>query len=355
MSSIRRAGVLAAATLAAVTMVGGAARAEIRIAVAGPMTGQFAPLGAAMAAGARDAAERAGRIAGEALVVETFDDGCDAGRAEAAANQIVGRGVRLVVGHVCTAASIAAARVYAEHGIVMISPASLSPKLTDERAGPTIFRLAPRADAQGPFLGAAVAERFRGRNVAFLSDDSTYGKELGDAALAAFRAAGGQPSMIDTFETGARNYAGLAARIAADATDVIVFGGYHGDAAQLGADLAAIGAAPAVVGGDALMLDDYPAVGSAIAARTLFSAPEDLIGADETDDPYRLRAAAAVEVYAASARAAGSLEGADVAAAVAGRIFDTAIGRLTFDGKGDASRPGYRLYGWRDGRIVPAD
>ncbi|ODN70655.1 branched-chain amino acid ABC transporter substrate-binding protein [Methylobrevis pamukkalensis] len=327
--------------------------AEIRIAVAAPLTGQFAPLGEAAAAGAREVAEGLKTVGGETLVVEVYDDGCDAAKAEALANQLVGRGVKLVVGHLCSGAASAAAQVYADHDIVAISPGAISAKFTDERAGPTIFRLAPRADAQGTFLGRWLADTHRGDDVAFLSDGSGYGQGLADAALAAFREAGGAPSLIETFETGARNYSGLAARLAADGAEVVLIGAYHGDVAQIGYDLGAIGPLPLIVGGDALMLDDFPSVGSAVAARSVFSAPEGLIGADEGHETYRDRAAAAIEVYAAAVAAAGSTDGAAVAAAIAAGRPETVLGEIRFDAKGDSNRPGYALYTWKDGRIVP--
>ncbi|SON56107.1 Leucine-, isoleucine-, valine-, threonine-, and alanine-binding protein precursor [Hartmannibacter diazotrophicus] len=330
------------------------ALAEVRIAVVGPLNGSFGEIGRSMEAGVTSEAAKFGDILGESISVESYNDGCDAAKAEAIANQLVGRQVNLVVGHVCSLASIAASRIYAANGIIEISPASISPKFTDERAGDTIFRLAPRADTQGTFLGTYLAQTYKGQNVAFLSDSSTYGKDLADRALAAFRAAGGEPSMIETYDSGERSYARLAAKLAADGIEVLFIGGYHGDISQIGFDLAAVGPLPVIVGGDTLMLDDYPALGKAVAEHTIFSAPEGLIGDSEGPDLYFLRAAAAVDIFEAAAEQAGSLDAEKVAAAIARSRFDTAIGSVSFDEKGDALQPGYALYTWKDGRIVPS-
>ena len=73
-----------------------AAMADIAIATAGPMTGQYASFGAQMKAGAEQAVadiNAAGGINGEKLVLEVGDDACDPKQAVAVANQMVGKGV----------------------------------------------------------------------------------------------------------------------------------------------------------------------------------------------------------------------------------------------------------------------
>ena len=80
----------------------GAAQADITIATAGPMTGQYASFGAQMKAGAEQAVEdinAAGGVLGENLVLEIGDDACDPKQAVAVANQMVGKDIKLMAGH----------------------------------------------------------------------------------------------------------------------------------------------------------------------------------------------------------------------------------------------------------------
>ena len=129
---------LAGVALAGSIAMTSGAFAEIIIATAGPMTGQYASFGQQMKVGAEQAVEdinAAGGVNGEMLKLEIGDDACDPKQAVAVANQMVGKGVTFMAGHFCSGSSIPASSVYAEEGIIQISPASTNPKFTDERPG----------------------------------------------------------------------------------------------------------------------------------------------------------------------------------------------------------------------------
>ena len=127
-----------------------AAKAEIVIATAGPMTGQYASFGAQMKAGAEQAVKdinAAGGVLGQKLVLHIGDDACDPKQAVAVANQMVNKGVVFMAGHFCSGSSIPASKVYEEEGVLQISPASTNPKLTEE-GGDNVFRTCGRDDQQ---------------------------------------------------------------------------------------------------------------------------------------------------------------------------------------------------------------
>ena len=130
---------------------GGAAWADVVIATAGPMTGQYAVFGEQMKRGAELAVKDInanGGINGEQLVLEVGDDACDPKQAVAVANQFVNKGVMFVAGHFCSGSSIPASQVYNEEGILQISPASTNPTLT-EQGFDNVFRTCGRDDIQG--------------------------------------------------------------------------------------------------------------------------------------------------------------------------------------------------------------
>ena len=88
-----------------------------------------------------------GGLLGQTVRVIVGDDACDSAQAVAVANKLVHDGVVFVAGHYCSHTSIAASRVYEQRGILMISPASTNPKLTNE-GGDNVFRVArPRRSA----------------------------------------------------------------------------------------------------------------------------------------------------------------------------------------------------------------
>jgi branched-chain amino acid transport system substrate-binding protein len=59
---------------------------------------------------------------------------------------------------------------------------------------------------------------------------------------------------------------------------------------------------------------------------------------------------AAVQVWAAAVQSANSFDYAAVAAAIGAGRFDTVLGTIDFDDKGDVDLPSYVIYEWRSDR-----
>ena len=169
--------------VAAVTAFGiGSAQADIKIATNGPMTGQYAAFGEQMRRGAEMAVadiNAKGGVLGQKLVLSIGDDACDPKQAVAVANKTASDKVVFVAGHFCSGSSIPASQVYQEEGIVQISPASTDPKLTEEGRA-NVFRVCGRDDQQGIVAGDLLADKFKGKKIAFLHDKTPYGKGLAD-------------------------------------------------------------------------------------------------------------------------------------------------------------------------------
>jgi branched-chain amino acid transport system substrate-binding protein len=346
------------------------AHADIVVGVAGPMTGEFAPLGAQMRSGVEQAIadiNAAGGIAGQKLALEVADDGCNAKKADAAATALAAKGAALVVGHLCLKASLAGAAVYATEHVVEISPGTTFAKYTDDRPGPGIFRLCGRDDAEGAFAGAMIARRFAGHNVAVIDDATAYGKALADAAAGALDTAGEPVVLRDTYTPGAKEYNTLASRVAAASADVVYIGGSNPEAAIIAKSIKDRVPAVTIVAGDALLTPDYADLAGDAAEGTLVTYPADprrfpeaanvaAAFAANNIDPvgYTLPAYAAVQVWAAAAAAAGGTDFDKVVAALHGGPFATVIGPVAFDERGDLRNPAYDWYVWKGGDYAPA-
>ena len=154
----------------------------IIIATAGPMTGKYASFGEQMLRGARQAVKdinEAGGVLGKKLKLEVGDDQCDPKQAVAVANQLVNRGVKFVAGHFCSGSSIPASEVYQSENILMISPASTSPRLT-ERGMSNVFRVCGRDDQQGKVAGDFIADKFKDERIAVVHDKQAYSQGLAE-------------------------------------------------------------------------------------------------------------------------------------------------------------------------------
>jgi branched-chain amino acid transport system substrate-binding protein len=205
---------------------------DIRIAVAGSMTGSLAEAGDEVKRGAELAARdinAAGGVNGRKIVLSIEDDACDPKQAVSVANHVVGEQITLVDGHVCSGASIPASEVYAEHNVLMMTPASVNSKLTDNafaKGWPTIMRLYARDDNQGKMVGAWMADRYRNKKIAFVHDKSTYGKNLADQVKANLNAAGVQEILNEGINPGEKDYSAIVGKLKAVGAEVVYYGGY---------------------------------------------------------------------------------------------------------------------------------
>ncbi|EAV43481.1 Extracellular ligand-binding receptor [Stappia aggregata IAM 12614] len=343
-----------------------AAFADIVIATAGPMTGQYASFGAQMKAGAEQAVadiNAAGGVNGEQLVLEVGDDACDPKQAVAVANQMVGKGVVFMAGHFCSGSSIPASAVYAEEGIVQISPASTNPKFTDERPGPGTFRVCGRDDQQGQVAGTYLAEEFGDKNIAIVHDKTAYGKGLADATKEVMNAAGKTEALYEAYTAGEKDYTALVSKLKSENIDVLYVGGYHTEAGLMKRQMVDQGMSTILVSGDALVTDEYWSITGPAGEGTLMTFSPDprknpeaapvvkaLEDAGKTAEGYALYTYAAIQAWAAAASAAGSTEYDDVVGALNDGDFKTVLGDLSFDDKGDVTLPGYVWYEWKDGK-----
>lgn len=339
--------------------------AEILIGTAGPMTGQYASFGAQMKAGAEQAVEdinAAGGVNGEQLSLFIGDDACDPKQAVAVANQAAGEGVVFMAGHFCSGSSIPASAVYSEEGIIQISPASTNPVFTDERPGPGIYRTCGRDDQQGDVAGAFLLENFGDAKIAFVHDKTAYGKGLADATMAVYEAGGGKPALYEAYTAGEKDYTALVSKLKQEGVGVLYVGGYHTEAGLMARQMKEQGMDTVLISGDALVTDEYWAITGDAGEGTLMTFSPDPRKNEEAaplvekfrakgiePEGYTLYTYAAIQAWAAAVNAAGSTDFDPVVAALDEGTFNTVLGELEFDDKGDVTLPGYVFYEWKGG------
>ena len=352
-------------TAFAVGLAGPALAADITIATIGPMTGQYASFGQQMKAGAEQAVadiNAAGGVNGKKIKLLVEDDACDPKQAVAAAGKLAAAKVALVAGHFCSGSSIPASKVYAEEGIVQISPASTNPKLTDERAGPNVFRVCGRDDQQGQVAGEFLAKAYAGKKIAILHDKTAYGKGLADETRKYMNQAGLKETMYEAYTAGEKDYTALVSKMKKEGIDVAYVGGYHTEAGLIVRQMRDQGMKTQLVSGDALVTQEYWQVTGDAGEGTLMTfspdprknpAAKDIVatfrGKKIEPEGYVLYTYAAIQTWAQAVEAAGSTDFDAVRQALNGGKFDTVLGELSFDDKGDVSLPGYVFYEWKNG------
>jgi branched-chain amino acid transport system substrate-binding protein len=175
--------------------------------------------------------------------------------------------------------------------------------------------------------------------------------------------AGKKEEFSETYEPGARDFNELVARLKDANIDVLYIGGYHTDAALIAKEMRGQGLQTVIVGGDDLLTEDYWRAAGDAADGTLLTFPPDprrnpeaasVVAAfrksGSEPEGYTLCTYAAVQIWAAAATAAGSIDFDKVIAVLAKNTFKTVLGDIHFNQKGDASRPGYAVYIWHGGK-----
>lgn len=144
------------------------------------------------AAQAQDEINRAGGINGIPLKVMLVSDDNDPAVSQQVANALVKDATVLgVIGHFGSDASLAAAPVYTQAGLVMISPTSTSIKLSG--IGNSVFRTVPSDRFTADALSRHMIERLNKQNAAvFFNGGSDYSKSLKDEFTTALYGEGGQ-------------------------------------------------------------------------------------------------------------------------------------------------------------------
>jgi branched-chain amino acid transport system substrate-binding protein len=110
------------------------AMAQIKIGVAGPLTGPNAAFGAQLKNGAEQAAadlNAKGGINGQQIQLVFGDDASDPKQGVSVANKMVGDGVKFIMGHFNSGVTMPASEVYQENGMYMITPSATNPKITE--------------------------------------------------------------------------------------------------------------------------------------------------------------------------------------------------------------------------------
>ena len=355
-----------AATLAAALAIAAApASAQIKIGVAGPITGEYATFGKQLTDGATLAVadiNAKGGVLGQKIVLETGDDACDPKQAVSVANKFADDGVKFVAGHFCSSSSIPASKVYTEEGILQITPASTNPKFTDEGAWNT-FRTCGRDDQQGKVAGHALATEFKNRKIAILHDNTTYGKGIADETKKYMNAEGKKETLYQAYVPGEHDYTALVSRLKEDGIDVVYFGGYHSEIGLIARQAREQGLKATLIGPDSLTAKEFWQISGPAGDGVMFTFPSDPRNRPtaaavvkefkaKNIDPegYTLYTYAAIQVWAEAATKAGTTDPKKVAAVLkANGPWETVLGPISYDKKGDITMVDYVFYIWHNG------
>ena len=363
-------------TLIAFALAGlsvGAAHAQtvVKIGHAGPLTGPVAHFGKDGENGARLAVEEVNakglKIGGQEVKLELVseDDQADPRTATTVAQRLTDEGVKGVVGHVTSGASIPASRVYEQAGIPVITPSSTSPKLTQQGFKVT-YRVIANDLQQGEAMAKYALDTLKVKKVAIIDDRTAYGQGLADAFGESLKKAGGELVGREFTNDKATDFTAILTKIKAKAPDAVFYGGMDAQGAPMLRQMRQLGMDATYLGGDGSCTGEMIKLAGGALDDKVFCTqagipPTQMPGGKAFLDRFKARFKGDVLLYAPysydatmalveAMKLADSTDPAKYLPALQKVNFQGVTGNIAFDAKGDIKEGGVSMYHFINGK-----
>lgn len=363
MKQYKRTGISAILGAAVALSLATPAFAQLKLGVAGPMTGSNAAFGAQLKNGAEQAVadlNATGGILGQKLTLSLGDDAGEPKQGVSVANKFAADGVKLVVGHFNSGVTMPASEAYAENNMLMITPSATNPKIT-ERGLWNTFRTCGRDDQQGAVAANYILKNMKNKKIVIVHDKTTYGQGLADETRKALNAGGVKEMLYEGVNAGEKDYSALVSKIKATGADLLYWGGLHTEGGLIVRQMRDQGLKTVLMGGDGITSDEFASIGGSGVEGTLMTFSPDPRKRPEAKEivakytqkgmnpeAYTLYSYASVQIMAEAAKRANSVDPKKMAEVMrSGLPFKTVIGDIAYDKKGDITRPDYVIYVWK--------
>ena len=262
--------------VAFVSILGCSNQPEVRVAVAGPLTGNAAAFGEMIKRGAELKAKEineAGGINGMKLTLIFGDDAGTEKEARAVATRFAtDRRILAVVGHFNSACSLAGKPIYAENGIVELSPGSTNVSVCE--GSDWTFRNLYRDDFQGEFIAKYIKNVLTElQSVGVLFDNDDYGRGLKDAFTAEAEIIGLNIVAAEAYDRDNTDFKAQLTSIKAKNPEVIFVSGLYSQAALIVKQAREAGITAQFFGADGVDSPDFLEIAGIAAEGTYLTTP----------------------------------------------------------------------------------
>ncbi len=201
----------------------------IKIGAILPLTGPNAQWGVPPQKGAELAIEEINRKRGvkrKNFVLVAEDTRCEPKEGVSAFNKLLAQNIKIVLGGVCSSVTLAAAPIAERNKILLISPASTNPKIT--QAGDFIFRVIPSDALRGKVFAEYLFSK-KIRNVAMLYINNEGGVGNKNAFAKRFTELGGKIVDEESYGQESTDMRTQLSKIATSKAEAVVIVSYLGD------------------------------------------------------------------------------------------------------------------------------
>ena len=259
-----------------VSILGCSNQPEVRVAVAGPFTGEAAAFGEMIKRGAELRAKHvneAGGINGMKLTLVPGDDtGKEKEAISVATRFATDRRILAVVGHFNSSCSLAGKGIYKANGIVALSPGSTNVSVCE--GSDWTFRNLYRDDFQGEFIANYIKNYMKEfQTVAILFDNDDYGRGLRDGFSAAAEKIGIEVVASEAYDRDNTDFKAQLTSIKAKNPDLIFISGLYSQAALITKQAREAGITAQLFGADGVDSPDFLTIAGAAAEGTYLTTP----------------------------------------------------------------------------------
>jgi branched-chain amino acid transport system substrate-binding protein len=349
-----------------IILASGCARQDdnvLKIGAVGPMTGDQSKMGLDL----RNAVELAvdewnekGGVLGKKIKMLPGDDQADPKQAVSIANKFINQKTVAVVGHWNSSCSIPASKYYQDANIVMVTPATTNPKLT-QQGFRNVFRVCGTDDQQGRIAAEFVLKNRGFRRIAVIHDKTAYGQGLADYFK---KALGDRVEVVYYGGIVQRDadYKAVLTAIKETRADLYFFGGIYPEAGRLVRQAKEIGMNIPMMTGDGVFDPTFINIAGKAAEGTYVTFGKDPAGLPTAraflekykarygePGPYSIYAYDAANIILDSISRTGSTDGTQLAEYIAKTTFKGAFGDISFDKNGDVTKAPYVVWQVKDG------
>jgi branched-chain amino acid transport system substrate-binding protein len=275
--------------------------------------------------------------------------------------------VDAILGHICSGPCKASLGIYATKGLILMSPSATNTDLTKSGQHNNFFRTIAPDDAQARTQVDFCLDKLKVKTIAIVHDKGDYGKGLAEFAKT-FLEKDSRCELVlyEGITPGAVDYSAVINKVKRSKADALLYGGFHPEASKLVQQMRRKNMKTIFISDDGVKDNTFIKVAGKYAEGVYATGPM-----DTTKNPMAI---AAIEAHRkaygsdpgafflnAYAAATAMLEGIQIAGtsdfdafskALRNNYFETPLGHISFDERGDAIGVGFAVFQVQDGQYV---
>lgn len=335
---------------------------SIKIAFVGPLTGVYGAYGTQLLSGAMQAANdinAKGGIKGLRVEITPLDDQCNPDIAVKIAQGIIDtKSYNAVIGHVCSAASLATTNLYAKANMLVVTPTATNDKIT-ERNIHTLFRMTGTDQQQSVVAANFIANSLKSKRIAILHDQELYSKDLADMVSEQLLQMGTTPVLYQGITRGTHNFTPIIKKLKALDADAVYFAGLYPEVSALAKTMNILELQIPLITADGAAINKFisscgsPKVASSVLM-TFADNPNSLVSSKTVINAmqknhlettgYALYAYAAIQVITKAIDQTNSTEGSKLAKWLHHHEVETVLGKKSWATNGDIINTQFKVY-----------